>query len=122
LADAFEALIGALYLDGGLEVAKKFILTQTRAELDELAEKPVDINPKGDLQELLQSISPQSPVYELISQSGPEHEKMFISQVVWEGIVLGQGSGRSKKQAETAAALEAMLLKRWKKKRENGTV
>src|SRR6266568_3665000 len=65
LADAFEALIGALYLDGGLEVAKKFILTQTRADLEELAEKPVDINPKGDLQELLQSISPRSPIYEL---------------------------------------------------------
>ena len=113
-----EALIGALYLDGGLEVAKHFILTQTRADLDELAEKPVDINPKGDLQELLQSISPQSPVYELISQSGPEHEKTFISQVVWEGIVLGQGCGRSKKQAETAAAIEAMQLKRWEKKRE----
>ena len=118
LADAFEALIGALYLDGGLEVAKHFILTQTRADLDELAEKPVDINPKGDLQELLQSISPKSPVYELISQSGPEHEKTFVSQVVWEGIVLGQGYGRSKKQAETAAAIEAMQLKRWEKKRE----
>mgnify|MGYP003693838059 CR=1 FL=1 len=118
LADAFEALIGALYLDGGLEVAKHFILTQTRADLEELAEKPVDINPKGDLQELLQSISLQSPVYELISQSGPEHEKTFVSQVVWEGIVLGQGCGHSKKQAETAAAIEAMQLKRWKTKRE----
>ena len=118
LADAFEALIGALYLDGGLEVAKKFILTQTRVDLDALAEKPVDINPKGDLQELLQSISPHSPIYELVSQSGPEHEKMFISQVVWEGIVLGQGNGRSKKQAETVAALEALQLKRWEKKRE----
>jgi len=121
LADAFEALIGALYLDGGLEVAKHFILTQTRAHLDELSEKPVDINPKGDLQELLQSISPQSPLYELISQSGPEHEKTFVSQVVWEGIVLGQGCGRSKKQAETAAAIEAMELKRWEKKREDET-
>jgi ribonuclease III len=118
LADAFEALIGALYLDGGLEVAKKFILTQTRVDLDALAEKPVDINPKGDLQELLQSISPHSPIYELVAQSGPEHEKMFISQVVWEGIVLGQGNGRSKKQAETVAALEALQLKRWEKKRE----
>src|SRR5216117_522071 len=118
LADAFEALIGALYLDGGLEVAKNFILTQTRADLEELAEKPVDINLKGDLQELLQSISLQSPMYELVSQSGPEHEKTFVSQVVWEGIVLGQGSGRSKKQAETVAALEAMQLKRWENKRE----
>ena len=116
LADAFEALIGALYLDGGLEVAKNFILTQTRADLEDLAEKPVDINPKGDLQELLQSISPQSPVYESVSQSGPEHEKRFVSQVVWEGMVLGQGSGRSKKQAETMAALEALQLRRWEKR------
>jgi len=116
LADAFEGLIGALYLDGGFEIAKKFILTQTRADLEELAEKPVDINPKGDLQELLQSISPHSPAYELISQSGPEHEKTFVSQVVWEEIILGQGTGRSKKQAETAAALEALELRRWEKK------
>ena len=93
--------------------------TETVAtDLEQLAETPVDINPKGQLQELLQSISPRSPVYELVSQSGPEHEKTFVSQVVWEGIVLGQGSGRSKKQAETAAALEAMQLKRWEKKRE----
>jgi ribonuclease-3 len=116
LADAFEALIGAIYLDGGLEAAKEFILTQTRGDLEQLVETPVDINPKGQLQELLQSISPRSPVYELVSQSGPEHEKTFVSQVVWEGIVLGQGSGRSKKQAETVAALEAMQLKRWEKK------
>ena len=116
LADAFEALIGAIYLDRGLDAAKEFILTQTRTDLEQLAEKPVDINPKGHLQELLQSISPSSPIYELVSQSGPEHEKTFVSQVVWEGIVLGQGSGRSKKQAETAAALEAMQLKRWEKK------
>jgi len=116
LADAFEALIGAIYLDGGLDAAKEFILTQTRTDLEQLAEKPVDINPKGHLQELLQSISPSSPIYELVSQSGPEHEKTFVSQVVWEGIVVGQGSGRSKKQAETAAALEAMQLKRWEKK------
>lgn len=116
LADAFEALIGALYLDGGLDVAKNFILTQTRADLAKLAEEPVDFNPKGDLQELLQSISPRSPVYELVSQSGPEHEKTFVSEVVWEAIVLGQGTGRSKKQAETAAALEALQLRRWEKK------
>lgn len=114
LADAFEALIGAIYLDGGLEAAKKFVLVQARADLEEVAEEPVDINPKGHLQELLQSISPRSPVYELVSQSGPEHEKTFVVQAVWEGIVLGQGSGRSKKQAETTAALEAMKLKRWK--------
>ena len=116
LADAFEALIGAIYLDSDLETAKKFILEQARADLEQLAEEPVDINPKGHLQELLQSISPRSPVYEVLSQSGPEHEKTFVVQVVWEGMVLGQGSGRSKKQAETAAAIEAMQLKRWEQR------
>ena len=121
LADAFEALIGALYLDGGLDVAKNFILIQTRADLAKLAEEPVDFNPKGDLQELLQSISPRSPLYELVSQSGPEHEKTFVSEVLWEGIVLGEGTGRSKKQAETAAALEALQLKRWEKSPEATT-
>jgi ribonuclease-3 len=116
LADAFEALIGAIYLDGYLETARKFVLAQARSDLEQLAAEPVDINPKGHLQELLQSISPRSPVYELVSQSGPEHDKMFVVQAVWEGMVLGQGSGRSKKQAETAAATEAMEKKRWKKR------
>jgi len=117
LADAFEALIGAIYLDGGLEKARRFILAQAQRNLEQLAEEPVDINPKGHLQELLQSISPRSPVYELVSQSGPEHNKTFVVQALWEGIILGRGSGQSKKQAETAAAAEALELKRWKKKR-----
>jgi ribonuclease-3 len=115
LADAFEALLGAIYLDGGLEKTRKFILAQAQQDLALLAEEPVDINPKGYLQELLQSISPRSPVYEVLSQTGPEHDKRFVVQAVWEGIVLGKGRGRSKKQAETAAAEEAMELKRWKK-------
>src|ERR1700736_3599658 len=115
LADGFEALIGAIYLDGGLEATKKFILAQAQQDLAQLAEEPVDINPKGYLQELLQSISPRSPVYEVLSQTGPEHDKRFVVQAIWEGIVLGKGRGRSKKQAETAAAEEAMDLKRWKK-------
>ena len=55
-------------------------------------------------------------VYELLSQRGPEHEKTFVVQAVWEGIVLGQGKGRSKKQAEIEAAKEALQLKRWEKK------
>jgi ribonuclease III len=116
LADAYEALIGALYLDSNLETARKFILAQAQSDLEQLAQAPVDINPKGHLQELLQSISPRSPVYELLSQSGPEHDKTFVVQAVWEGMVLGRGSGRSKKQAETAAAIAAMEEKLWEKR------
>jgi ribonuclease-3 len=115
LADAFEALIGAIYLDSDLKTARKFILTQARPDLEQLAAEPVDINPKGNLQELLQSISPSSPVYKSISQSGPEHAKTFVVEVWWNGIALGQGKGPSKKHAETAAAEEAMQLKRWEK-------
>jgi len=122
LADAFEALIGAIYLDGDLEDARKFILAQARENLEQLAEEPVDINPKGHLQELLQSISPRSPVYEVLSQTGPEHDKRFAVQAVWEGIVLGKGRGRSKKQAETAAAEQAMEFKRWKKAKRVGKI
>ncbi len=113
LADAFESLIGAIYLDSDLETARKFVLAQSQEEFDRIAAEPVDINPKGDLQELLQSISPVSPVYQTISESGPEHEKTFLVKAIWEGMVLGQGRGHSKKQAETAAAEEALSLKRW---------
>jgi ribonuclease-3 len=116
LADAYEALIGAIYLDSDLETARQFILSQSKPDLEEVAEAPVDINPKGHLQELLQGISPSSPVYETVSETGPEHDKTFVVKCVWEGMVLGQGSGRSKKQAETAAAADAMKRKVWDKK------
>ncbi|MEP6686161.1 MAG: ribonuclease III, partial [Verrucomicrobiota bacterium] len=113
LADAFEALIGAVYLDSDLATARRFILEAASPELEQLAEEPIDINPKGHLQELLQSISPRSPVYHVLSQTGPEHDKTFVVEAVWEGLTLGQGTGSSKKQAETAAAFAAMQMKKW---------
>jgi ribonuclease III len=115
LADAFEALVGAIYLDSDLATVRQFILDQAAGDLAQLLEEPIDINPKGHLQELLQAISPRSPVYEVLSQTGPEHEKTFVVRAVWESITLGEGTGRSKKQAETAAAVEAMREKRWQR-------
>ncbi|HEV2094866.1 MAG TPA: ribonuclease III [Chthoniobacterales bacterium] len=114
LADAFEALIGAIYLDSDFDTARRFILREAERDLAQLTRQPVDVNPKGELQELLQSISPRSPTYEVLSQTGPEHEKSFVVRVVWEGLPLGEGQGRSKKQAEAAAALDAMQARRWK--------
>lgn len=114
LSDAFEALIGALYLDGGYFVVRDFIIRETREDFELMAAEPDEINPKGRLQELLQSIAPTAPVYEMISQSGPEHQKTFFCRVVWEGIELAQGAGRSKKQAEVAAATLALDNKRWR--------
>lgn len=113
LADAFEALLGAIYLDTDLATARRFLLTLAAPDLAQIEVEPIDINPKGHLQELLQAISPRSPVYEVLSESGREHEKTFVVRVLWEGIVLGEGEGRSKKQAETVAAYVAMQRKLW---------
>ncbi len=113
LADAFEALIGAMYLDSDLATVRDFILREAADEFAGLDDEPIDVNPKGQLQELLQAISSTSPVYEPISESGPEHEKTFVVEVSWENQVLGRGEGRSKKQAEAAAALDALQAKRW---------
>jgi ribonuclease-3 len=113
LADAFEALLGAIYLDTNLETARRFVLTLAADDLAQIEHEPIDINPKGHLQETLQAISPRSPIYELLSETGREHEKTFVVRVVWEGLSLGEGSGRSKKQAETAAAIVALETRRW---------
>jgi ribonuclease III len=113
LGDAFEALLGAIYLDSDLETVRRFILEEMREDLEQIEHEPLEVNPKGQLQELLQAISSRSPVYELLSQHGREHEKTFSVRVVWEGQVLGEGTGRSKKQAETAAALLALKEQRW---------
>ena len=114
LSDAFEALIGAMYLDSDFVTVRRIILTEARELLEELEIDPPDTNPKGRLQELLQSISPVSPTYPIIDQSGPEHQKRFVAKIVWEGLELGLGEGRSKKEAETAAARDALTKELWK--------
>lgn len=114
LADAFEALVGAIYLDSGLEAATSFIIDNFETTIDSIISQPEQSNPKGDLQEILQAISPSSPKYHIISQEGPDHEKLFVSEVSWEGITLGRGTGASKKESESAAATDALEKKRWK--------
>ncbi len=97
LADAFEALLGAIYLDTDLATARRFLLTLAAPDLAQIEVEPIDINPKGHLQELLQAISPRSPVYETLAESGREHEKTFVVRVVWEGMALGRGRGPEQK-------------------------
>ena len=103
-----------MYLDSDFVTVRRVVLTEARELLEDLEIDPADNNPKGRLQELLQSISPVSPNYPIIHQSGPEHQKTFIAKIVWEGTELGRGEGRSKKEAETAAARNALALERWK--------
>lgn len=113
LADAFEALVGAMYLDSDLDTVRNFVLEEAKLDLENLLLEPVDINPKGRLQETLQSISPISPKYVIVSESGPEHLKSFEARVVWLNMELGSGGGNSKKEAETEAALDALNKHLW---------
>ena len=113
LADAYEALIGAIYLDSDYVTARRIVLTEAREDLESLDIDPPDANPKGRLQEILQAITPISPSYPIIGAEGPEHQKHFKAHVVWNGMDLGSGEGGSKKEAETAAALDALKKRFW---------
>jgi ribonuclease-3 len=114
LADAYEALIGAMYLDSDYVTVRRIVLTETRDLLENLQVETGETNPKGRLQEILQAISPQSPTYPIIDQSGPEHDKRFVAKILWCGTELGMGDGRSKKEAEVAAARSALQKQLWK--------
>src|SRR5215471_18314875 len=105
LADAFEALIGAIFLDGGFDAAREFILREFATDFAELTLPAGIENPKGELQEWLQAKSPVAPVYQLISAEGPDHDRNFICAVFHDGVELARGSGKSKKAAESDAAL-----------------
>jgi len=113
LADAFEAVIGAVYLDSGFETARTILLQNFREFIQEITDAPTDINPKGQLQEKLQAISADSPKYRVVSQEGPDHKKLFVSEVSWREQKLGTGSGSSKKESETAAAISALRDSLW---------
>ena len=108
LADVFEALLGAIFLDGGFESAREFVLREFAADFSALAEAADIENPKGELQELLQSRSPHAPEYEIITASGPDHDRIFECAVRHAGAELARGTGKSKKSAESAAALAAL--------------
>lgn len=122
LADAFEALVGAMYIDGGFGAVRAFVLAQASAQLATVHETPpLEINPKGQLQEILQALPirpaaelPRNPTYRILAQSGPDHARNFTAQVEWNGLALGRGEGASKQLAESAAALEALRAQRWK--------
>ena len=108
LADVMEAIVGAIYLDGGPEAARAFVRRTFAAELAALGTVPLELNPKGELQELLQGLANLSPTYAIVEESGPDHLKSFTAVVSWQGRELGRGGGRSKKEAEIEAARAAL--------------
>jgi ribonuclease-3 len=115
LADAFEALIGAVYLDSGYATARELVLRLLQTEIGGMAEGTEESNPKGQLQECLQALHPQAPAYRIISEFGPDHRRVFQAEVSWRNLVLATGKGRSKKDAEARAAAEALRSRLWEK-------
>lgn len=108
IADAMEAVIGAIYLDGGIEPAREFILNMLRAEITKTASSSEVLDSKTSLQEILQSHSSAAIEYRITGESGPAHNKVFKATVSHLGKILGAGVGKSKKEAEQRAAMNAI--------------
>jgi ribonuclease III len=107
LADTLEALIGAVYIDMGVEAARRLVLRLVRERLDEALSGPLDFDYKSRLQEQVVKEKGVLPKYRLY-EKGPDHRKIFHATVYVDGEDLGQGSGSSKKEAEQAAARQAL--------------
>ena len=108
LADALEAVIAAIYLDGGLAAARSFILTHFKKAIETTVSVASILDYKTDLQEYCQRELEILPQYEIVAQRGPDHQKEFDVQVLIRGRSYGEGSGRSKKEAEQKAAQAAL--------------
>jgi ribonuclease III len=108
LADCFEAIVGAVYLDQGIDTARRFILGvyTTRLDPETLAGHVKDY--KSQLQEVVQAAGQPTPVYRTVAESGPAHDRVFTVEVVVGDEATGRGTGRSKKEAERAAAEDAL--------------
>ncbi len=113
LANAFESCIGAIYLDQGYDAAKKFIGEQLFVKTDKIVEKKLWQDAKSRFQELAQERVSITPSYEMLSQEGPDHDRMFTIGVFLRTEKIAEGKGRSKQEAEQDAALNAIEAKGW---------
>jgi ribonuclease III len=107
LADLFEALIGAIYLDGGMDAAKIFFFNHFSDRIEEHLKKPLR-NWKAELQDFSQKKHQKPPVYKILKESGPDHSKIFHVIACIDEVDIGEGTGSSKKEAEQAAAEDAL--------------
>lgn len=108
LADALEALIGAIYIDGGIEESRKFVLNYFMGSIVLASKGSLFKDYKTDLQELLQSKGFEKITYKVVNEYGPDHNKSFDVEVLLGDTVIGRGSGKSKKEAEQRAAKEGI--------------
>ena len=110
LADGFEAVLGSIFIDGGLEAAKKFLFKFIKSPIEEIVNEGEIKDYKSLLQQIIQQNSGEVLEYTLVSESGPAHEKVFVVRAVLNNNVVGEGTGKSKKAAEQNAAKEALAL------------
>jgi len=115
LANAIEALFGAIYLDQGYGVSKRVIANIVFPHLDEIIEKGLDRDPKSFLQEQAQELFKVTPVYKVLREEGPDHQKEFFVGVYFNDELFGEGSGTSKQEAESKSAEDALLKLKDKK-------
>jgi ribonuclease-3 len=113
LANAFEALIGAIYLDQGYEACKNFIEKNLIKELPEILEKKLYKDPKSRFQEEAQERVGITPTYKVLNEWGPEHAKHFLVGVFLKDELVAKGEGTSKQEAEEEAAENALKIKGW---------
>ena len=118
LADCFEAVIGAIYLDQGYETAKEFISKHILVKIDEILEEGTWRDPKSYVQELAQKIDSETPVYRTLREDGPDHDKVFTVGIYVGDKLLGTGSGHSKQEAQTEAAREGVKKYRSSSKKQ----
>jgi len=113
IANAVEALIGAIYLDRGMKAAKKFIEKEVLSELDEILAKKLYLDPKSRFQEKAQELNGITPQYKVLSESGPDHEKVFEVGLYLGEELIARGKGSSKQEAQVEAAERGLEEKRW---------
>lgn len=113
LADAVEAIIGAIYLDRGLRQTKKFIKNKILCNLKTVIEQRLYLDPKSKFQEKSQELYGVTPHYMVLSESGPDHARMFEVAVHIGDELIAQGEGTSKQEAQVKAAIEALKKKKW---------
>ncbi len=113
LANAFEALIGAIYLDQGFEVAEDFISRVLLPRFNTILEERLYLDPKSLFQEKSQEIEGVTPHYQVVSESGPDHAKKFVIGVYLDNKEIANGTGASKQEAEQSAAQAALRAKKW---------
>ncbi|MFH1325903.1 MAG: ribonuclease III [Candidatus Falkowbacteria bacterium] len=113
IADAVEAIIGAIYLDRGASVAKKFIVEKILSHLDEVLDQQLYLDPKSTFQEKAQELYNITPHYSVLSEIGPDHKKIFDVGVYIGEELVAKGKGTSKQEAQVEAALTAIEKKKW---------